>query len=390
MDLASIRAEIPALRQVRPLNAGGVAPMPQVTSDTIAELYAKESASAGMGVGAKLWFDERVHELRAVLADWLHAKPAEIGMSRAVSESISLIAEGLDLQAGDRVILTDEEHPSGYLSWLNLRERRGIEVTWAHVTADHDAFMAELDSLADERTRAICLSHVTTERGFVLPVRRVARLARERGIVSIVDGAQAVGQLPVDLHDLGCDVYAFPAFKWCMGPYGVGALYVREERLDSLPVAGAGAGAAASFSFPPGAFSAHPTAARFEFGARPYPLYVAWLKSIEFLRSAASIDEVWARNQRLARELRMELTAIEGIELFSPDQGPCDTGIVTFGMRATTGTPLAEHLVGHHQVQCRRAHHDQGVRVCTHFFIDRPEIEALLDGIRGFRAQGSA
>ena len=85
-------------------------------------------------------------------------------------------------------------------------------------------------------TRAICLSHVTTERGIVLPVDRVSVLARERGIVTVVDAAQSFGARPTDMRQLDCDVMAFPAFKWSIGPYGIGAMYVRREAQERSAV----------------------------------------------------------------------------------------------------------------------------------------------------------
>ena len=383
MDITAIRAQIPALENVHPLNAGGVAPMPQAALDTLAECYAREAREVHGG-GVMRWYDEQFEGLRHDLAEFLNADPEEIALIRAVSEGISLVAEGLNLRAGDRVILTDEEHPSGYLSWLNLQQRRGIDVAWAKVAADDQTFLAGLEAVTNDRTRAICLSHVTTERGFVLPVREVSAFARQRGIVTIIDGAQSVGQMPVDLHELGCDFYAFPAFKWCMGPYGVGVMHVRAGALELVEVPGSGAGAAQSSSFPPGEFALHASARRYEYGARPYPLYVAWRKSLEFLRAAGDVQAIQARNRELALDLIDALDGIEGSEIYTPDQGARRTGIVTFGLQGVPGTPLAHHLIRAHNVLCRRAHHDQGVRISLHFFADRTEIDAVVAAVRSY------
>ena len=387
MDIRAIRTQIPALRDGRPLNAGGIAPMPQATRDALAACYAREGREGGSSARLRAWYDEEYEGLRRDLARFLNAAPDEIALIRAVSECISLVAEGLDLRRGDRVILTDEEHPSGYLSWLNLWRRRGIDVAWAQVVGDDGAFMAGLEAATNDRTRAICLSHVTTERGFVLPVREVSAFARERGIVTVIDGAQSAGQIPVDFHDLGCDFYTFPAFKWCMGPYGVGAMYVRAGALELVDVAGSGLGAVETSSFPPGDLALHRSAQRYEYGARPYPLYAAWRKSLEFLKAAGGMPAVHARNRQLALDLVETLHDVDGAEIHTPDQGLRRTGILTFGLRDVAGSSLAEHLIQAHRIQCRSAHHGRGVRISLHFFADRTDVDAVVGAARAYAAR---
>ena len=117
---------------------------------------------------------------------------------------------------------------------------------------DDDAFVRDVEEAMTPNTRAFCLSHVTTERGIVLPVDRVSALARERGVVTVVDAAQSFGARPTDMRRLGCDVFTFPAFKWSMGPYGVGAMYVRRDAQERLHPWGSGAGRGIAVEFSAG------------------------------------------------------------------------------------------------------------------------------------------
>ena len=110
------------------------------------------------------------------------------------------------MQRGDRVILTAAEHPSGYLAWLTLRDRLGLDLVAIEANGDDDAFVRDVEEAMTPNARAFCLSHVTTERGIVLPVDRVSALARERGVVTVVDAAQSFGARPTDMRQLGCDV----------------------------------------------------------------------------------------------------------------------------------------------------------------------------------------
>lgn len=112
------------------------------------------------------------------------------------------------------------------------------------VTGDDDQFIDDLHQAITPNTRAICVSHVTTERGIVLPIERVSAIGREYDIVTVVDAAQSFGARELNAHAIGCDVIAFPAFKWELGPYGVGAMYVRREIQDQLSPPGSDSGAA--------------------------------------------------------------------------------------------------------------------------------------------------
>ena len=212
-----LREAIPAIRHYVCLNSGGVAPTPQATLDLQQSFYDREAVMTTTSPDLRDVYNTELGALRAEIAALLGAEPDEIALIRAVSEAVSFVAVALELQPGDRVILTAAEHPSGYLAWLTLRDRLGLELVAIEADGDDQAFLRDMEAAMTPNTRAICLSHVTTERGIVLPVDGVSALARERGIVTVVDAAQSFGARPVDMQQLGCDVMAFPAFKWSMG-----------------------------------------------------------------------------------------------------------------------------------------------------------------------------
>ena len=287
------------------------------------------------------------------------------------------------MQPGDRVILTAAEHPSGYLAWLTLRDRLGLELVAIEANGDDQAFLRDMEQAMTPNTRAICLSHVTTERGIVLPVDGVSALARERGIVTVVDAAQTFGARPVDMQQLGCDVMAFPAFKWSMGAYGIGAMYVRREAQDRLHPWGSGSGAVTEYSFPPGQARLHENAQRYEFGARPFALFAAWRASIQLLNDLG-LEAIQRHSAALAAEARGVFSDLPGARIRTPEQGDARSGIFTVGLEGVSGTPLADHCLHAHRVLCRAADGKTAVRLSFHAFNDASDIQAAAAAFEDF------
>ena len=382
-DFVELRGTLPALRHYRCLNSGGVAPTPQATLDLQQALYDREAVMTTTNPELYQVYTAELQALRGEIAALIGADADEIALIRAVSESISWVAAALDLQQGDRVILTNAEHPSGYLPWLTLRDRLGLDLVAIEVDGDDEAFLRDLEAALTANTRAICLSHVTTERGIVLPLDEVSALARERGIVTVVDAAQSFAARPTDVRQLDCDVMAFPAFKWSMGPYGVGAMYVRRDIQQRLNPSGSGGGAVSEAEFPPGSFRLLPTAERYEFGARPYALYAAWRSSIQLVHDLG-LEAIQQRCAALAADARRIFGDVPGAQIKTPEQGAARSGIFTVGLAGVSGMPLAEHCIKTHRILCRAAYGYTAVRFSFHAFNDASDIEAAASALEDF------
>ena len=374
---AELREAIPAIRHYVCLNSGGVAPTPQATLDLQQSWYDREAVMTTTNPDLREIYYEELAGLRGEIAALLNADPGEIALIRAVSEAVSFVAAALELKRGDRVILTAAEHPSGYLAWLMLRDRLGLEVVAIEAEGDDDAFLRDVEAAMTPNTRAFCLSHVITERGIVLPVDRVSALARERGVVTVVDAAQSFGARPTDMQQLGCDVFAFPAFKWSMGPYGTGAMYVRRDAQERLHPWGSGAGAVSQSSFPPGEAHLHDNAQRYEFGARPYALYAAWRASIKILNDLG-LEAVQQRSAELAAEARAVFGDLPGASIRTPEQGDSRSGIFTVGLDGADGTALADHCRHAHRILSRAADGKTAVRLSFHAFNESTDIQAAV------------
>jgi isopenicillin-N epimerase len=220
------------------LNCGsiGCTPLPVLRATIEHMLSAEEFREAPYP-----WFgyeeNTRIHDLRDSMAAFLHISRDELAILRNATEANNVVCNGLDMKAGEEAILTDQEHPGCRGCWEQKAARFGVSivnVTLPTPPATPEEIVALFEKAVTPRTRILVFSHITTATGLILPVKQISAMARAKGILTTVDGAHAVGQIPLNLHDLGCDFYTSSPHKWLMSPKGTGLLYVREENLEKL------------------------------------------------------------------------------------------------------------------------------------------------------------
>jgi isopenicillin-N epimerase len=169
---------------------------------------------------------------RADLAKFVGATRDEIAIVRNATEANSYIANGLEMKAGDEVLMSDQEHPGGEQPWNVRAKRYGIVVKKFEIPKppkDKNEILNRINDAITPRTRIVFVSHITTVTGVVLPAKEICALARQKGILSALDGAHVPGMMRLDLRDMGCDMYTSSPHKWLFAPKGSGFLYIREE-----------------------------------------------------------------------------------------------------------------------------------------------------------------
>jgi selenocysteine lyase/cysteine desulfurase len=184
-----------------------------------------------------IWGYAAWNEFRDPLAAFIGCTRDELALLRNATEANSYIANGVDMKAGDEVLITDQEHPGGQHPWDLKAKRYGIVIKKVKLPVPPKDAAEVLNLFNDAitpRTRVIFFSHITTVTGVVLPAKELAALARTKGILSAVDGAHVIGMMRLNVHDLGCDMYSSSPHKWLMAPKGSGFLYVRDEVVDRL------------------------------------------------------------------------------------------------------------------------------------------------------------
>ncbi|MCJ7628069.1 MAG: cysteine desulfurase, partial [Longimicrobiales bacterium] len=250
-DVNKIRNEFPILHQVvngKPLtylDSAATSQKPRSVLDVLEKYYREDNANVHRGIHelsrrATLAFEGA----RNRVASWLGASdPAEVVWTRGTTESINLVAAswGMDqLQAGDEVLLTTMEHHSNIVPWQLVARRTGARLKYIEMDDEGKLRLETLDELLTNRTRLVALTHVSNALGTVNPVSRVIQAAHARGALVLLDGAQAVPHMKVDVRELDADFYAFSSHKMC-GPTGIGVLWGRKELLEEMsPYQGGG------------------------------------------------------------------------------------------------------------------------------------------------------
>lgn len=177
------------------------------------------------------------NEYRDPVAQFIGVTRDELAFVRNATEANNFMANGLDMNAGDEVLMSDQEHPSGQEPWKLRAKRYGIVVKHYEIPqplTNSDDLLNRINDAITPRTRVLFTSHITTTTGVIQPVKQICALAKTKGLVSMVDGAQVTGMMQLNIKDIGCDMYGSSPHKWLMAPKGTGFLYVRDEMIDRM------------------------------------------------------------------------------------------------------------------------------------------------------------
>jgi len=215
------------------LNTGHHCSAPRVVMDAYKRYLEMENLAPGFYAG---FFGSRLETIRRELADEFGCDPEEMAMTRNASESLQILQNGLDLAAGDEVITTEQDYPRMLTTWDQRVRRDKIKLTRLQfpVPTTFDDLYSRFEKAITPRTKVFHFTHITNLTGQLFPVQRLSRLARQRGITTIVDGAHAGGQFPFKIRDLECDAYGVSLHKWLLAPLGSGLLFVRKDMIPKF------------------------------------------------------------------------------------------------------------------------------------------------------------
>lgn len=217
------------------LNAANLCPSPVSVYDAVSSYETRLSADVSMQY--RTIFAERRKKSIELLAKFIGAETAEVGITRNTSESNCTIVHGLDLQSGDEIILWDQNHPSNKEVWQKRAARNGIVIKLVTVPenpSSPDELLSAFSKAFTGKTKVLAFSHISNVSGISLPAKELCALAKSKGVLSLVDGAQTLGFHEVNVKDLGCDFYTASTHKWLMGPLENGILYMRKEHVGKV------------------------------------------------------------------------------------------------------------------------------------------------------------
>jgi L-cysteine/cystine lyase len=385
--LAAARRELPVTERLAYLNTGTASPLPRGTAQAIAAEAERQLLEGRSNF--KRFFEDYLrlfNDLRARFARLLGADEDEIALTHHTTEGMNIAVWGLNWQAGDEIVTTDAEHEGGFMPVYVAAQRLGLTLRVAEIGDGQDAAERVIAALSP-RTRLVVVSHVLWKTGVVLPLADIAAAAHRLGALVAVDGAQAVGAIPVDVRGLGVDFYAAPGHKWLCGPEGTGVLYVRRERLSELAPTFAGF-LTLKFDTHPvadqtGYFLPAPGARRYETSTLYWPALFGLSESLRWLEETLGYDWVFAHGHAITRRCREMLAAMPGVTVHSPPAAAGLTALSMAGLDPTkASTALAE--MG---VVIRPVPDPDRFRVSTAFFNSEDDLARLCEGLQSLAAQ---
>ncbi|GAQ51357.1 SufS family cysteine desulfurase [Streptomyces acidiscabies] len=391
--VAAVRADFPALSRTvrgRPLvwlDSAATAHKPHQVIEAVRVFYARHNSNVHRGAHTLAReATTLLEEARARIASFVGAPRAEeIVFVRGATEGINLVAQTcgrIRVQAGDEIVLTTLEHHANIVPWQMLCAQKGARLRVAPLHDDGTVDLTAYRALLGPRTRIVALAHVSNVLGTVLPVRAMADAAHAHGAVVVVDGAQAVPHLRVDVTALGADFYTLSGHK-LFGPTGIGVLYGRTELLEEMPPWQGGGSMITSVSFEHTQYAAPPQ--KFEAGTGHIAGAVGLGAAVDYVQSVG-LDAAHAYEAALVAYARRQLAAeVPGLRLLGPADG---VGVTAFTIDGTDPARIADALddagiavrAGHHCAQpvLRRYGLNAAVRPSFAFYNTREEVDLLV------------
>ena len=367
---------------------------PLCVLDAMREEYLNVNANVHRGVHYLSQQATDLHEAaREKVRQFIHAqKTEEIVFTRGTTEAINLVASSFcesQMKEGDEVLVTEMEHHSNIVPWQLQAQKRGIVVR--HLPITDDGRLVSCDDIATyltERTKLLSIAHVSNVLGTINPVADIIKIAHERGIPVLVDGAQSAPHLKIDVQAMDCDFFAFSGHKM-YGPTGIGVLYGKEKWLEKLPPYQGGGEMIDKVTWERTTFECLPF--KFEAGTPDYVATHGLAQAIDYI-NAIGLDAIEAHEQALTRYCMEQLQTIDGMKIYGPQSSIAKDAVVSFNVgnihHLDLGT-LLDRLgiavrTGHHCAQplMERLGIQGTVRASLALYNTKEEIDALVAGIR--------
>lgn len=375
---SSVRQLFPLSREWAYLNNGTMGPSPYPVIDAVHKAMMREDQDGYYGG----W-----EETAKRLAKFVNANDDEIALTHNVTDGINIACWGFPLSKGDEVIMTTHEHVGNALPWLNRQKMHGIVIRTFTPASTADETLDRINALITGKTRVIAAPHIPCTQGQILPVKEICKLAKDKGIFSFVDGAHGPGMLLLDLHDMGCDVYASCSHKWMLGPKGTGFLYVRKDLQDILQPYFVGAGsddAKWNMASDPVVMGGYASSAhRYFGGTQSSGLYKGVVAAIDFIETIG-IENIHNRIKALGRYTQDRMLELDGkVELLTPTEERSRCAINGFRVKGVAYNKFFDDCMNK-KIRIRAVAENglNSLRVSTHIYNNKQEIDLLIDMIK--------
>ncbi|MBC1361696.1 cysteine desulfurase [Listeria welshimeri] len=399
IDIQKIRADFPILDQeinekpLAYLDNAATSQKPKQVIEALTHYYEFDNANVHRGVHTLAARATDAYEsARVKVAKFIHAREvAEIIFTRGTTSAINLVVDSYaeaNIEAGDEIVISYLEHHSNLIPWQQLAKRKGAVLKYIELEEDGTISVEQAQKTISEKTKIVALAHVSNVLGTITPIKEIAAIAHKFGAVILVDGAQAVPHMEVNVVDLDADFYAFSGHKM-MAPTGIGALYGKRELLDAMEPTEFGGEMIDFVELYDSTWKELPW--KFEAGTPIIGGAIALGAAIDYL-AEVGLANIHAHEQELVGYAIEEMSKIEGITIYGPKDASKRCGLVTFNLEGAHPHDIATILdedgiairAGHHCAQPLMKWLDVSSTARASFYIynTKEEIDALIDGLK--------
>ena len=385
LDVEALRADTAGCADVVHFNHAGSSLQPRPVVETVVD-YVRLEAELG-GYEAAAVHQDYLEGVYATIARLIGAVSTDIALFQSATLAWDTAFYGMRLGEGDRILTTTTEYASNYIAYLHQQRQTGVEIDVVPDTPDGEIDLAALADLIDDDVKLISINHMPTQQGLINPAAEVGAVARAAGVPFLLDACQTVGQLPIDVAEIGCDFLSATSRKYLRGPRGIGFLYVRPGLLDRLepPVLDLRGAVWTA----PGKFEVREDARRLETWEMSQAARAGFHRAVEYALDVG-VAAAWDRLHGLAEMLRTMLTEVPGVTV--TDRGRVRGGLVTFTVDGTTASAIRSDLRPrkiHVSTSTRSSALldmsqrglDEVVRASVHYYNTEDELDTLVGHI---------
>jgi selenocysteine lyase/cysteine desulfurase len=354
------------------LNTGTIGPCRRETVEESMRMW-EELEALPMRVYGKWGFEDLAEKTRATAARFLGCDIGEIAITNNTTSGMNAVAQGLRLKAGDRILASNHEHGGGLHGWQYLAKYYGAVIDMITIPPaenNADALLRRIKNSITKKTKVITVSHVYSSTGLRTPVAEISALARSKGILCVVDGAQAAGAIKVNVKELGCHAYATSGHKWLMGPKGTGLLYIAKDAQDRIR---------------PMQFDSSYNTYNDTNGTQNLPCILGLSKAIEYLESVG-ISKIEEHNLALRNRLFSNLSGLTDISIVSPPPGRLASPMLAAILPDQIDRKaFVKMLLDKHKLSIRPTHDPfgfNGIRFSMHIFNTEKEVDHAAEIVR--------
>ncbi len=336
-EIQKLRAETSGTGHIIHFNNAGSSLPTDLVVDTIVD-YLKEEATFG-GYETEYRYRDQLDNVYTQIARLINAGKDEIAIVENASTAWLLAFNGIAFEKGDVIITSEIEYVTNLIGFLNVQKGYGVEIKVIPNDQDGRFPLQALEEAVSPKTKLIAVTHIAASTGAMMPIAEIGKIARKHQILYLVDACQTVGQVPIDVNEIGCDMLAATGRKYLRAPRGTGFLYVRKKIQDKLKLMFIDGFTATTVSLTD--YMVRNDARRFEVYEKNRAITLGLGKAVEYALNIG-VDKIWSRIQYLAWVMRTQLEAVDGITIH--DKGDQLCGIVTFSVDGTESQVIKSKL----------------------------------------------